>query len=60
MVNFAACGKSDIGAVRSTNQDSVLVRNFGDIYLLAVADGLGGQPAGDVASKMAVIELEER
>jgi len=59
MGNFAACGKSDIGSVRSTNQDSVLIRKFGDIYLLAVADGLGGQPAGDVASKMAVIELEE-
>jgi PPM family protein phosphatase len=59
MGNFAACGKSDIGAIRATNQDSFLVRKFGDIYLLAVADGLGGQPAGDVASKMAVIELEE-
>jgi protein phosphatase len=59
MGNFAACGKSDIGAVRFINQDSVLIRKFGDIYLLAVADGLGGQPAGDVASKMAVIELEE-
>jgi PPM family protein phosphatase len=59
MGKLMACGKSDIGVVRNTNQDSVLVRKFGDIYLLAVADGLGGQPAGDIASKMAVIELEE-
>jgi protein phosphatase len=36
----------------------MLVSKIGDIYLLAVADGLGGRPAGDVASQMGVIELE--
>ena len=59
MPNLVACGKSDKGVKRDTNEDSFLVRKIGDIYLLSVADGLGGRAAGEVASKMAVIELEE-
>lgn len=44
---------TDVGRLRSENQDSM---HAGDgLYL--VADGMGGQPAGDVASKLAIAEL---
>ena len=43
---------------RSHNEDYILVKKIKDIYLLAVADGLGGHNAGEVASKMAVDILE--
>lgn len=37
------------------NQDSILSpRKLGDGYLLAVADGVGSYPGGDVASKIAI------
>ncbi|MEQ8665195.1 MAG: serine/threonine-protein phosphatase [Rhodospirillales bacterium] len=43
------------GPNRETNQDSMLAgRRIGDTLLVAVADGVGGQPGGDVASKSAV------
>ena len=44
---------TDVGRLRSENQDSMYA---GD-GLFLVADGMGGQPAGDVASKLAVAEL---
>jgi serine/threonine protein phosphatase PrpC len=44
---------------KTNNEDSVLARQIGETYLLAVADGLGGQASGEVASKMALIELDE-
>ena len=44
---------------RENNEDSLVVKRFGDIYLLAVADGLGGHSAGEVASELTMIELEE-
>ncbi len=48
-------GKSDVGCVRSNNED-----NFGyDLRygIFIVCDGMGGQAAGEVASKMAVDAL---
>ncbi|MBW9223260.1 serine/threonine-protein phosphatase [Methanothermococcus sp. SCGC AD-155-E23] len=44
---------------RSHNEDYILVKKIKDAYLLAVADGIGGHNAGEVASKMAVDTLEE-
>lgn len=53
--------KSDIGLVRQTNQDAYRYEAFGSsqwaggsVYLLAVADGLGGYQAGEVASNLAL------
>jgi protein phosphatase len=45
-------GKSDIGRRREINEDSFLVDDELGLYI--VADGMGGQNAGEVASKMAV------
>ena len=54
----AAFGATDIGRVRSVNQDSVVVLTDDDAplgeALIAVADGMGGHAAGEVASQMSL------
>ncbi|MEC8355475.1 MAG: hypothetical protein VXZ37_02535, partial [Verrucomicrobiota bacterium] len=45
-------GHSDVGFVRENNEDSFLVENSKGIF--AVADGVGGLPFGNLASKLAV------
>ena len=45
--------RSDRGLVRSNNQDSV----YAGPRLLAVADGMGGHAAGEIASKIVIAAL---
>lgn len=55
MLAVEVAGKSDIGCVRGNNED-----NFGydsRYGIFVVCDGMGGQAAGEVASKMAVDAL---
>ncbi|GAA1518968.1 protein phosphatase 2C domain-containing protein [Dactylosporangium maewongense] len=53
MTTVRAGAASDVGRVRQRNEDSALVVD--GVY--AVADGMGGHAAGDVASELAVAAL---
>ncbi|MEI6292208.1 MAG: protein phosphatase 2C domain-containing protein [Methanomicrobiales archaeon] len=44
---------------RNNNEDALLVEKAGDGYLLAIADGIGGHRAGEVASGIAISTLSE-
>jgi protein phosphatase len=49
---------TDTGKVRDHNEDSVIiVKNDEDSYLMAIADGMGGHSAGEVASSIAISYL---
>jgi serine/threonine protein phosphatase PrpC len=53
--------RSEIGHVRARNEDAWLLRSGPDGSCIAVvADGMGGHPAGDVASAVAVRVLGDR
>jgi serine/threonine protein phosphatase PrpC len=52
---LSAGAATDTGRVRTTNEDSVLVA--GTVF--AVADGMGGHLAGDVASALATTRLSD-
>src|SRR5205085_11998883 len=43
-----------LGNYRENNEDSIDVKQFPDMTVCLVADGMGGQAAGEVASKRAV------
>lgn len=49
---------TDVGRVREKNEDAYLAD--ADARLFLVADGMGGHASGEVASRMAVEELQER
>lgn len=45
-------GQTDVGLVRKKNQDALGI--FPELGLYIVADGMGGRPAGEVASQMTI------
>ena len=56
-VEWLSSSQTNVGAVREINEDSVLEKP--EIGLWAVADGMGGQEGGNLASNMIVSSLDE-
>lgn len=57
ILKYAA--KSELGLIRKSNQDRVLVVETDQAFLAMVCDGIGGGKAGDVASQMTIDFFEK-
>lgn len=54
-ITVSAWGLTDVGNVRSYNEDGYVLKP--ELGLFAVADGMGGYPAGELASRVALDTL---
>jgi PPM family protein phosphatase len=54
MRRIASAGATDVGRVRDSNEDAILLRDS----VFAVADGMGGHLAGEIASATALKPVE--
>src|SRR5439155_24430259 len=51
-LNIGTC--TLLGNYRENNEDAIDVKQFPDMTICLVADGMGGQAAGEIASKRAI------
>ncbi|MGB4600361.1 MAG: Stp1/IreP family PP2C-type Ser/Thr phosphatase [Trichlorobacter sp.] len=56
-MELTACGLTDVGLVRSRNEDAILLEPSLNLY--AVADGMGGHKGGEFASKICLDTLKD-
>lgn len=49
---------TDVGKTREHNEDNYLAKSYGESFLFAVFDGMGGAAAGETASALAKEEVE--
>lgn len=59
MENYLISSATDVGIARQVNEDSMTVFDSPNGQVMAVCDGMGGQAAGDVASKLAVSIIKD-
>src|ERR1700748_2390793 len=58
MARLVWAGRSDVGMIRSGNEDNYAISATSQSGLFIVADGMGGHAAGEVASEMAVQTIQ--
>lgn len=51
--NYIIANRTDVGATREVNEDCMVTFDSPNGRVIAVCDGMGGQAAGDVASRLA-------
>jgi len=54
-----AWGATHTGNKRNKNEDRFLIRELPEIIILAVADGMGGLPGGEIAAQICVNTFQE-
>ena len=56
MTSWVGIGRSEIGLVRTANQDAFIA--IDPLGLWAVADGMGGHTGGDIAAQLAIASIK--